>query len=178
MATPSTAPFPYRDARSTRLHIRQVPENVGFPYFEEEGSLPVIDTDTYTAWRRLELLFPDATSVEPGHAFSIPARMEFFWDLQSDSRGVAFFDDRGRLIVHVLHALLGYGGSGPMFSKQIMLHLGVSEEMFQEIQAALWDQRPYKVVLSRERHDILDGDVEVVAPGSGILPNWEWWRVR
>ncbi len=70
--------------------------------------------------------------------------MEFFWDPQYDSRGVTFFDDQGRLIVHVLHALLGYGGSGPMFSKQIMLHLGVSEEMFQDIQSALWDQRPYK----------------------------------
>lgn len=64
-----------------------------------------------------------------------------------------------------------------MFSMQIMLHLGVSEEMFQDIQSALWDQRPYKVVLSRERHDIVDEDVEFVAPGSGILPSWEWWRV-
>ena len=150
--------------------------DVGFPYFEEEDSLPVIDTDTYSAWQRLELLFPDATSVEPGHAFGVPARMEFFWDLDADTRGVAFYDDRGRLIVHVLHALLGYGGSGPMFSKQIMLHLGVSEEMFQAIQAALWDQRPYKVVLSRERHDAFDG-VEVVQSGSGITSEWDWWRV-
>jgi hypothetical protein len=102
--------------------------------------------------------------------------MEFFWDLDADTRGVAFYDDRGRLIVHVLHSLLGYGGSGPMFSKQIMLHLGVSEEMFQAIQAALWDQRPYKVVLSRERHDAFDG-VEVVQSGSGITSEWDWWRV-
>ena len=179
MASTSPAPFPYRDARSTHLHVRQMHEGIGnFPYFEEEGSLPVIDADTYSAWRRLELLFPDANTVEPGHPFGIPARMEFFWDPNFDSRGVAFFDDKGHLIIHVLHALLGYGGSGPMSSKQIMLHLGVSEEMFQDIQSALWDQRPYKVVLSRERHDILDEDVEFVAPGAGILSDWEWWRVR
>ncbi len=35
MASTSSAPFPYRDARSTHLHIRQMLDDVGFPYFEE-----------------------------------------------------------------------------------------------------------------------------------------------
>lgn len=177
MASPQSVPFPYREARTSHLTPHRHTDNVGFTYYEEESSLPVIEADRYAAWRRLELLFPDAYSVEKDSPFGLPARMEFFWDEVEDTRGVAFFDVQGRLIVHALHALLGYNGSGPRFSQQIMEHLGVSHETFEAIQAEVEQQRPYQIVLSREPHGFVD-DIEVVTYMGGVTLDWEWWRTR
>lgn len=182
MATTSTAPFPYKSAITDRLEAERNYSN-GCMEYSHGRSLPPIDDETFGTWRMLEPLLAgiQVLAHEKGFdaAYSTIARLEFFWSVEDDDeyRGVAIFDSRGQLVVHVLHALLGYGGSGPTLSRQIMGLLGVSIEMLDDIQRAVWNQRPYKIVVSREKHDTIEG-VDTPYPTLDVEPQWEWWRVR
>lgn len=180
MATTRSAPFPYYNARIDRLtEISERGDGIRFPYYEADDSLPVIDDDTYSALRRIKVLFPDANSVEPDSAdLGLAARLEFFRDDRIGSRGVAIFNNEGLLIVHVLHALLGYNGSGPDLSRDIMAQLDVPRRMFDEIQNATWQNWPYLVVVSREQTEQLDRHTVVTVPGARLRDDWDWWRVR
>ena len=70
-------------------------------------------------------------------------------------------------------ALLGYGGSGPYLSEQILTLLGVSQEMFEEIQRATWD-RPYLIILSRQKREVIEG-VDTAYPTLQVEDEWRWW---
>ncbi len=182
MATTSTAPFPYKNAYTDRLQSRTDSYD-GMAEYLQGHSLSPITSDTYDAWRMLEHILKgiEVVARDKGYeaTYHTVARLEFFWDETGDQeqRGVAIFDTRGKLIVHALHALLGYSGSGPQLSQQIMMLLGISEHQFNEIQESVRNQRPYLVVVSREKHDVIDG-VNTAYPTLDVESTWEWWRVR
>ncbi len=72
--------------------------------------------------------------------------------------------------VHVLNALLGYHGSGPMFSRSIMEHLGMSRTMFDSMNDSLEGIRihnqPYAVRVLRVGGEWL---YDTVQPSRGCL---------
>lgn len=180
MAITSTAPFPhtsaYTDRRTPEMGYRS-----GHLEYQDGRSLRPMDGHTETIWRTLRLILmgimEDARSRDWNADYSTPARMEFFWDPKAEQRGVVIFDSQGRMIVHVLHALLGYGGSGPGLSENIMKTLGVTEEMIKDIQESVWSEQPYKLIVSRQLHEIIEG-VNAAYPTLDVEPEWSWWRVR
>lgn len=182
MSNTSTAPFPYKNAYIDQLEATSDSYS-GLMEFRGGKSLPSIKSDTYEAWRLLEPLLAGIQMVArdkgPEATYGTVARLEFVWDASGDEefRGVAIFDVNGRLVVHAQHALLGYSGSGPLLSLQIMKQLGITEEMYDDIQRSVWDQRPYTVVISREKHDVIDG-VDTAYPTLDVESQWNWWRVR
>lgn len=87
------------------------------------------------------------------------ARLEFVWD--GRKKGVIAVGTRDNVLVHITEAILGYEGSGPSLSKDILHFFGVSDEVFEMIQDAAWNARPYLVSLGR------------TGPSS-----WSWSRIR
>lgn len=149
MATPSPAPY------SITKSITPVIVD-GVEHLQGYGSYPAINYDTNLSWQLIHPIMVGTSLVNQDgrYGFGKPTRIELF--MGSDTfrtRGLALFDKTGRLIVHVVNALLGYGGSGPHLSWQIMEFLGVSKEIFDKIQAATSQENgtmPYRVILLRE----------------------------
>jgi len=164
MASDSPVPSQLFGALTDRMTLNR--DGFGLPYYEDTVSLMPLMEDTFSDFRRLQEIFPDANSVwnedGPDFRFGVPVRLEVFWDLDTDERGIAIFDDHNQLIVHVLTALFGYDGSGPEFSRQILEHFGVPGVVFTELQRLLKNDHHYKAVIARERAD----------------SSWIWWRVR
>ena len=87
-------------------------------------------------------------------------RIEIFCDDHTEGarhrlqdRGIVLFDVHNRPLVHVLHALIGYGGSGPSLTEAILREIGVDESIFDQIQEAHAGIRstntPYYVVVQK-----------------------------
>lgn len=152
----------------------------GYPLWQDDASMPALTQSTHVVWQQLEPILvriDEARESEQFTAsppFSLPARLELIWDRHHSHRqGLVMFDSQGQLIVHVVHALLGYDGSGPQLSKQILTHLGVGEAMFEQIQHEVRD-RPYLVVLSRQKRRF-DQGITTTYPTHEVEGEWEYW---
>lgn len=79
-------------------------------------------------------------------------------------RGLVLFDSTNRPVVHVFHALIGYDGSAPQLTKEILGMLAIPDVLFEEIQAEFKGIReldiPYYVAIQ--------------ASGNDDSPIWEW----
>lgn len=177
MNATATAPFPY-DSVYTDTLMRLLPAGEE-PIYQTVTSLPALTDSDFLVWRALEPALDkirgDVERNKWNAPLALPARLEFFWN--DEFTGVVIFDSRGRLIVHSPVALLGYDGSGPGLSKKILLSLGVSQEMFDEIQAEIWNRRPYAVVVSREKRTEENG-IKVAQRTLDVESEWTWWRAR
>ncbi len=178
MVATSTAPYPYH-APLLAKHKPVVPE-FGSPKWESHKSFPAIDTTTDQAWNQVKVILAGVIALAKDKPYAgsddygQPARIELLWDRgNKDLRGLVVFDNQGRLIVHVVNALLGYGGSGPYLTEQILTFLGVSQQMFGELQQASWD-RPYLLILSRQKHEVYEG-VDSAYPTLDVESEWTWW---
>ncbi len=177
MAVSTTAPYPY-----DKPLLAKTPYVVHDHQFtwQHLGTFPAITGPTDAAWKQIEIILTGIIelarhkSYEILTTYSTPARVELLWSRDNrDFRGLVIFDSMGRLIVHVTNALLGYGGSGPYLSEQILTLLGVSNEMFEEIQQATWD-RPYLIILSRQKREVIEG-VDTAYPTLQVEDEWRWW---
>lgn len=150
-----------------------------------DTKLGFIDSDTDTAELHVKLLLRGiAATAKAEDYFSWPPvhpvdRIEIFSDDYTEDaryrlkdRGIVLFDVSGRPLVHVCHALIGYGGSGPSLTEAIFQELGVDEGIFDQIQKAYSGIRstntPYYVVVQKARDD-------ANRPG---MTNWHWSSVR
>lgn len=149
-----------------------------FSYSTHESHQPLKE-DTTSAWSFLDQLFPDdhTVAVIDGLTFDTPARLECFWDDNLRKRGITIFDQQGRLIIHVHSALLGYEGSGPRLSWQLMERLGVPRKLFDELQVEANLSRPYMMIVSREQYEHRDG-THYIAIGTPVQDAWTRWRVE
>lgn len=184
-------PYSYRSPLVNRITpMREVYNSV---VFESLGSLPVIHGSTDRSWREAKIVLCGVmTLAEQGEgAFGIPARVELFHDASRWERGVAIFDDGGELIVHIMNAVITRSGlqdwypqlpryvaynSTTQLTYQVLRYLGISGEVFDEIRSAVERDNTYMVVVSRQRHETING-VEVASAGA-VEPEWEWWRIR
>lgn len=177
MAVSTTAPYPY----SHPLLAKFTPEEISHQIvWQPHGSLPAITGPTDAAWNQIEIILTGIAELARhktyagSTGYSTPARVELLWSRDNrDFRGLVIFDSQGRLIVHVTNALLGYGGSGPYLSEQILMLLGISKEMFEEIQVSVWD-KPYVVILTRQKHEVYGG-VDAAYPTLEVENEWRWW---
>ncbi len=158
MANNSTEPFQRRIPLLADI-VPEAPSEYGPLLWQTEDSLPAIVDDTDTAWSKLGPTLYDIVHEEStAFGFEAPTRVELVWDRDprpallgdQDIRGLALFDSNGRLFVHVVHALVGYDGSGPTLSRDILRLIGVPYSVFNEIQAAT-AHRSYAIIL--ERHE-------------------------
>lgn len=140
-----------------------------------------IEGDDYNSLRELEALL---TQVNNGkHAFfARVARLEFIWDERPTAehklRGCVLFDATGAVVVHVINALLGYDGNGPDLSRVITKALDIPDDLFAEMQEAVWNERPYVVVASRETPSHPEDGKPVVTHDEPLRDVWNWWRAR
>ncbi len=172
--TTSFAPFPFYDMYTDHLRPLRYPGEA--PVYQDESSLPAITATTTSAWQELEpKLLELMTAYDGEHAgprFGSPARLEFF--VSDESEGLNIFDSYGRHIVHVQPAKLGYNGSGPTLSINVMRLLGVSDEIIQQLQTELRGVPLYKVVVTREVR--ADDEIRATA-GAEVATGWTWWDV-
>lgn len=142
-------------------------------------------TATDIDWRAIELLLVgiDATNLrfetqpEKGYAeIARVARVEFRWTQEGhvEHRGAVLFDANGQPILHAMHALLGYGGSGSGLSRNILQVVGVSEAMFEEVNTSVKSRAYDTVVFSREATAFHEG-VEHAARFTPVKDAWSWW---
>ena len=158
------------------------------PRWQDYSSFPSTDGDTCNQADLTRVILAGITSLANtaqeagnrsyvGSPFSLPARVEMVWEKDSTygARGAVIFDSFGRLIVHVVDALLGYSGSGAALGDAVLSALNVTDRMASEIHQAVAHQ-PYHLVISREKTTIAEG-VEITLPTADVMPEWRWWRV-
>lgn len=132
-------------------------------------------------WRTLKILLAGINQLHGAENHSdvgAVARVEFFWykevsDPHNRNRGAVVFDNYGNLLLHAPNALLGYGGSGPWLSEQILRAVGVSKEMFNDANGDVWG-KDYTLIFSRQYHDTATG-VDLAVPYGPVRREWEWW---
>ncbi len=165
------------DATETETSL---PGDDAFFCYATDWSHQPLKEDTTSAWNFLNRLFPDdqTVAVIDGRTFSRPVRLECFWNDYSHKRGITVFDQHGRLIVHVVPALLGYEGSGPALSWQLMERLGVTRELFDQLQTEVHNNRPYMLIVSREQRIEHDDDQRLIPNATPVLDEWTWGRVK
>ena len=134
----------------------------GTEHLQTRQSYPAIDNDTSASWQLVQPLIAGINllnewNIDRRGGFAKPARIELYMGADSfRTRGLVIFDESDRLIVHVVNALVGYGGTGPQLSKQILSFLDVSPEIIDEIQAATSQEKgskPYNILLVRSGYD-------------------------
>ena len=152
--------------------------NIDQGYLIYHTLLGSFDQSTDVAWSIIKHLIEGIDAlVNPANIYEGEigplVRAEFFWDKGlPQHRGVVLYDNKGQAVMHVLHALLGYGGAGPALSGQILEALGVPEEVFEEANNAVPHQ-DYVLVFSREQ--VINDTVMLYGTPR---ETWEWWRVR
>jgi len=77
------------------------------------------------------------------------ARIEFIRNELELKRGAILMDAHGRILVHVVNALLGYVGRGPALSEMICDAVGIPTEIFEAIQNEAFGIKPYAIALWR-----------------------------
>lgn len=185
----------YRQPYIHSLEAVELSTFIGSPWYETV--LPALNRSSHDDWHVLEALLTELDSaggmILGGVKIGPIARVEFIWkrDKSLEYRGAVLFDNNGEAIIHAMHALLGYVGSGPIFSRQIMTKLGVPVEMFNEINSSV---KPYEydtVVFSREargvtigRSTLTDGHQHTdyrpepvsTYPGAPVSSIWKVWK--
>ncbi|MCA9313305.1 hypothetical protein KDA08_03210 [Candidatus Saccharibacteria bacterium] len=164
---------PYRDANIDR---RKPYEHEGYlVYHATLGSFPQA---TDVAWNIVKHILAGIDALaDPENMFKSDigqlVRAEFFWNEGlPQHRGVVLYDNKGHAVMHVIHALLGYGGAGPMLSQLILEALGVPIGMFNKANESA-ASRNYVLVFSREQ--VSNG---TVVPYGTPREVWDSWRVR
>ena len=177
--TPAVIPLlrtPYGEPRLKQLTVKHVDQ----PWTTYQVSLEVIAgdaADPRTGDRAVAMLSgieemhqqPD-NPIDSGRI----ARAEFIRNEMLGRRGVVFYDNRGVPLIHVVHALLGYDGSGPDLSRRLLETLGVSELEFDEVNREVGGQ-DYVVIFSREQHEER-GWVDLPTPWADVRDEWEHWH--
>ena len=96
---------------------------------------------------------------------------------------------RAEIVEHAarLFRLRGYAGTN---IDDIMLAAGLTrgafyahftskDDLFAEMQNAVWNERPYVVVVSRETPSHPEGtDDQIVTHDEPLRNTWNWWRAR
>ena len=102
----SIAPFPYKMPYIDSIQPGYF-SDVGYSCYWSGRALHPIVSDTHSAWPLLDIILTgiDQIANRDGWSaiFSAIARLEFVWDEDQSLRGVAIFDSRGQLVVHVVH---------------------------------------------------------------------------
>lgn len=161
------APYSYRLARVNRMQPRPPAFAADHSHYDTRfGDLTGRTTDRI--WEVVRLLLAGIDHLEDVPPIS---RVELFSG--RNRRGLMLFDNTGVALLHVPPALLGYSGSGPILSEQILTALGVTEEMFREACGAANYDHGYMVIFSREEIQEVNG-VETALP-RGELGEWTWW---
>jgi hypothetical protein len=139
----------------------------------------VITSDTDSAEMHVRLILKGIAAVvsaegyEPWRDIRAVGRIEIFGDWHTrasqdrlQDRGLVLFDVTNRPLLHVVNALIGYGGAGPGLTEAIFDELGVDSEIFEQIQARyagiISTDTPYYVVIEK----VQDGDQS----------HWRWSR--
>lgn len=167
MTDTHTAPRPATQARVASM-TPEKPAQLGA--FATYGT-PFLAINHYNTDRDEELMRYIIAGVDIKHREGHPnvhpiTRVEFFQNPEEELRGAVLFDNRGTALFHVVHALLGYGGSGPLLSRAICDELGIPSELFNEINTSLWGQNRYMVVISREQITELKGVMVALPHGT------------
>jgi hypothetical protein len=171
-------PYPHRKAR---IDLMSTPTAFSDEFYAKYYTkLGCFSHETHVAGDLMEYPIPGIEQAASDHSnIGHLVRAEFFWKHEPagkpSPRGVVLFDNRGAAIIHVVNALLGYGGSGPALSKRILDALGVPSELFEQANQAV-ESQDYVIVFSREQHGELfgvDSTISYAEPAK-----WEWWRVR
>lgn len=174
----STKPLPYKRAYIDSL-IPEVGQNGAYMIYNSKLGYFCNTTDLDAELLRYLIRGIEIEATKGSTTIGKLVRAEFFWKHEQfggpSTRGVVLYDNTSAPIVHVVHALLGYGGSGPALSEAILRYLGVPTGLFEQANAAVQHQ-DYVVVFSREHH------TEIMSVDTAIPyaePNdWEWWRER
>lgn len=107
------------------------------------------------------------------------ARVELFHTIginnRDAKRGAVIFDNRGEPLMHLLGALLGYGGAGPTFTKQVLTAIGVPEEMFDEVNQSVVSHDYDTVIFSREDHSVGREGTDTANHFFDVVKEWECW---
>ena len=126
----------------------------------------------------LEPLLNGLEHTSPGSSpFGRIGRVEFIHYPDNDAklyrRGAGVFDTQGTPLFFARFAGLGDDGLRTDFSRWLLGQVGVTSDVFDEINGAV--KRQYDtVVVSREAHSSLEG-VEKTLPGYRVRDAWEWW---
>ena len=162
--------MPYRGLR-TRILIPAGADANGFALWQEDGSLePFTDySNSYEGSQEVLRLLGSYLGED-----NAVTRIELLYD-GAQRRGMVLYDAYGKLVLHVLVARLGYPGtaSGPVES--ILRHLGVSREMFVQMNTRVWG-RSYALVVSRQVRTFVEG-AEVAWCNGRYVSQWEWHEV-
>jgi hypothetical protein len=109
-------------------------------------------------------------------SLGIPARLEFFREPRGN-QGLAIFDGRNNLIVHVVEALLGSEDDGAKLCVSIMEQLGVPPKMIEETLRDVHPTQTYYLMLTRLRSSDVNG-VPVAGGTTEVDSEWRSRRVR
>jgi len=161
------APYDYRLARVNRMPTTPPAYPADYAHYHTKLR-DLAGTSTDRIWEVVRLLLAGIDHLEDVSPIS---RVELFSG--RNRRGLMLFDNTGAALLHVPLALLGYSGSGPILSEQILTALGVSKEMFREACSAANYDHGYMVIFSREEIQKVEG-VEAAIP-RGELGEWRWW---
>lgn len=110
-------------------------------------------------------------------SFGLPSRIELVSGMDGeDAAGGLFvfcpYDDGigEHLLLEVSNALLGYHGSGPNLTRQLLTFLDVPKGMIYAINRAVWHVNPYVVVITVRQYVTFSDHTKA--------PIWDWHRVR
>lgn len=145
--------------------------------------LGTIEGSTDKNWRLLEPLLigidvlADREQAEHGYGTGRIVRVELIRRAKGRpyelvQQGAILIDQLGRKVCHVSNALIGYSGSGSMLTESILRQLGVSQEMFKEINRSVGVD--YHVVVTRQQTGEVEGVVTAL-PYTASLDYWGWW---
>lgn len=170
------APLPYREALIDRIAADQFR-----PRYNTVTSKSPMDQSPQVVWERLKSWLPGLVKgLVPG--YGPLARLEFFRDLEHDALGVALFDSREHLVVHIVPAQLGRNCNGAKLSQAIMSVAGVPAAIIDELnQVALGGPGcntgwlPYRLIVSRQHHETVNGE-DRAYPSGTVNDHWVWWR--
>lgn len=177
----------YESARNRSLESTQ---GMGTNTVAYNSRIGTFDNATQFDWKILEPLIAGINSlyapipdrpVDDGNyvrpsTYGQIARIEFIhsWTGNIERRGALVFDNRWEALFCAQHALLGYGGSGPELSLNILMASGVPEELFHEANSLVTSHDYDSVVFSREETYIDDGEVRT-SINRPVLDHWTWW---
>jgi hypothetical protein len=176
-------PLDYWNAYTHKLES-EVNDNRNMLEFRTKMGL--FDGSTQADWAILEpllagipALYREVHYPEIGESstYGLVSRVEFFSvhvNNYPTKRGAVLFDNRGEPLLHAFNALLGYGGSGPHFSRQILSAIGVPDQMFSDANKMVVSGEYDSLIFSRERHETVEG-IDTVFLGADVMGDWNWW---
>lgn len=157
---------------ASRLWTHETPsvEEDGRLLLQRPGSFPAISAKPHQALPLAQVIVAGIIETSGQTSFSRPTRLELIMREDKDgniARGLVLFDERRRLIVHIVNATVGNGATEAYLSLQTMSLLGIPRKVFTEIQNDTWHKHRYAIVV--ERSDDLETSLD---------SEWKWWRVE